>query len=182
MYFSVAKFDAHGCNIYITVDPAKSKNEGADYTAMVVWALAPDQNYYIVDGIRRRLHGREKVEVLFSLHKKWLSLSGQPPKVGYEQVGLAEDIHYIKEHMNTINYRFSITELIPPRKFSKVEKIKRLAPFFAAHKIWLPEDLYHKNDAGEWMIINYQEGDIIELKSVNLSFSIEEVYRNLSLN
>ncbi len=42
-------------------------------------------------------------------------------------------------------------------------------------------DLYHKNDAGEWVIINYQEGDTIELKSINLSFEIEQVYRNLDL-
>lgn len=42
-------------------------------------------------------------------------------------------------------------------------------------------DLYHKNDAGDWLIINYQEGDTIELKSINLSFPIEQVYRHLVL-
>lgn len=41
-------------------------------------------------------------------------------------------------------------------------------------------DLYHKNDAGQWMIINYGEGDTIELKSINLSVPIEQVYRGLS--
>jgi Uma2 family endonuclease len=42
-------------------------------------------------------------------------------------------------------------------------------------------DLYHKNDAGEWIIINYKEGDIVELKSINLSFAIAQVYRGLDL-
>ncbi|MCT7953277.1 Uma2 family endonuclease [Ancylothrix sp. C2] len=42
-------------------------------------------------------------------------------------------------------------------------------------------DLYHKNDAGQWMIINYGAGDTIELKSINLSFPIEQVYRGLTL-
>jgi Uma2 family endonuclease len=42
-------------------------------------------------------------------------------------------------------------------------------------------DLYHKNDAGEWIIINYQEGDTVELKSINFSFPIEQVYRGLNL-
>ncbi|TAG85816.1 MAG: Uma2 family endonuclease [Oscillatoriales cyanobacterium] len=42
-------------------------------------------------------------------------------------------------------------------------------------------DLYQKNDAGEWLIVNYQEGDTIELKSINLSFAIEQVYRGLNL-
>jgi Uma2 family endonuclease len=42
-------------------------------------------------------------------------------------------------------------------------------------------DLYHKKDTGEWVILNYQEGDTIELKSINLSFAIKQVYRGLDL-
>ncbi len=42
-------------------------------------------------------------------------------------------------------------------------------------------DLYHKNDAGGWIIHNYQEGDTITLKSIDLSFPIEQVYRGLVL-
>jgi Uma2 family endonuclease len=42
-------------------------------------------------------------------------------------------------------------------------------------------DLYHQNDAGEWIIINYKEGDTVELKSIHLSFPIEQVYRGLVL-
>jgi Uma2 family endonuclease len=42
-------------------------------------------------------------------------------------------------------------------------------------------DLYHKKDSGEWIIVNYKEGDTIELKSINLSFSIEQVYRGIVL-
>lgn len=42
-------------------------------------------------------------------------------------------------------------------------------------------DLYHKNDAGDWVIINYQAGDTVELQSINLSFPIEQVYRGLVL-
>jgi Uma2 family endonuclease len=40
-------------------------------------------------------------------------------------------------------------------------------------------DLYRKNDAGEWIIINYRAGDVVELKSINLSFEIEQVYREI---
>jgi Uma2 family endonuclease len=42
-------------------------------------------------------------------------------------------------------------------------------------------DLYHKKDTGEWIILNYKEGDTVELKSINLSFVIEQVYRGLVL-
>jgi Uma2 family endonuclease len=40
-------------------------------------------------------------------------------------------------------------------------------------------DLYRKNDAGEWTIVNYRAGDIVELGSINLSFPIERVYRGI---
>ena len=148
MYFNSATFDAHQCNLYICVDPAKSKNEGADYTAMVVWALAPDQNYYLVDGLRERIAGKEKVMALFALHRKWLERCGRSAQVGYEQVGLAEDVSYIHDHMNQINYRFSIQEIKPPPKMRKEDKIRRLAHYFADRRIWLPEDLYRKNEKG----------------------------------
>jgi Uma2 family endonuclease len=42
-------------------------------------------------------------------------------------------------------------------------------------------DLYHKNDIGEWLIVNYQAGDTVELKSIDLRFPIEQLYRGLVL-
>jgi Uma2 family endonuclease len=42
-------------------------------------------------------------------------------------------------------------------------------------------DLYHKNETGEWVIINYKEGDTVELKSINLTLPIEQIYRGLVL-
>ena len=43
-------------------------------------------------------------------------------------------------------------------------------------------DLYHKNNAGDWLIVNYKAGDTIELKSIDLCFPIEQVYRRLNLS
>ncbi len=42
-------------------------------------------------------------------------------------------------------------------------------------------DLYRKTESGSWEIINYQTGDTIELKSVNLTFPIERIYEGISL-
>jgi Uma2 family endonuclease len=42
-------------------------------------------------------------------------------------------------------------------------------------------DLYRKNDRGNWEIFNYQSGDHIELRSIDLSFSIESVYEDIVL-
>jgi Uma2 family endonuclease len=66
-------------------------------------------------------------------------------------------------------------------KFRMYRKNPVLKDYLLVSYTRIEMDLYHKNDAGEWIIINYQEGDIIELKSINLSFPIEQVYRNLVL-
>ena len=42
-------------------------------------------------------------------------------------------------------------------------------------------DLYHKTETGSWEIINYQAGDKIELKSINLTFPIERIYEGIDL-
>lgn len=66
-------------------------------------------------------------------------------------------------------------------KFRMYRKNKVLQDYLLVSSTCIEMDLYHKNDAGEWIIINYQAGDIIELKSINLSFPIEQVYRSLVL-
>ncbi|NJL52283.1 MAG: Uma2 family endonuclease [Hydrococcus sp. SU_1_0] len=46
-----------------------------------------------------------------------------------------------------------------------------------AEKIAL--DLYRQNELGNWEIINYQAGDMIELKSISLSCLIEDIYEDI---
>jgi Uma2 family endonuclease len=66
-------------------------------------------------------------------------------------------------------------------KFRMYRKNPVLKDYLLVNSTRIEMDLYHKNDAGEWIIINYQAGDTVELKSINLSFPIEQVYRGLNL-
>ena len=66
-------------------------------------------------------------------------------------------------------------------KFRLYRKNSSLRDYLLVSSTSIEMDLYHKNDAGEWIILNYKEGDIVELKSIDLSFPIEQVYRNLTL-
>jgi Uma2 family endonuclease len=56
-----------------------------------------------------------------------------------------------------------------------------LKDYLLVNSTTIEMDLYHKKDTGEWIIINYKDGDTVELKSINLSFPIEQVYRGLDL-
>jgi Uma2 family endonuclease len=88
-----------------------------------------------------------------------------------------------------ITYPCLIVEVLSPSteaydrssKFRMYRKNLALQDYLLVSSTSIEMDLYHKNDAGEWLIINYQAGDIVELKSINLSFPIEQVYRGLEL-
>jgi hypothetical protein len=40
-------------------------------------------------------------------------------------------------------------------------------------------DIYHKNNAGDWVILSYREGDQVELKSIGLMVPIEQFYEEI---
>jgi len=88
-----------------------------------------------------------------------------------------------------ITYPCLIVEVLSPStesydrggKFRMYRKNPALQDYLLVSSTSIEIDLYHKNDAGEWIIINYQAGDTIELKSINLGFAIEQIYRNLDL-
>jgi Uma2 family endonuclease len=88
-----------------------------------------------------------------------------------------------------ITYPSLIVEVLSPStesydrsgKFRLYRKNPNLQDYLLVSSTSIEMDLYHKNEAGEWLIINYQEGDTVELKSINLSFPIEQVYRGLEL-
>jgi Uma2 family endonuclease len=66
-------------------------------------------------------------------------------------------------------------------KFKMYQNNPVLRDYLLVSSTAIEIDLYHKNDAGQWIITSYGEGDTIELKSINLSFPIEEVYQDLNL-
>ena len=88
-----------------------------------------------------------------------------------------------------ITYPCLIVEVLSPStesydrggKFRMYRKNPVLQDYLLVSSTSMERDLYHKKDTGEWLIINYQAGDSIELKSINLSFPIEQIYRNLDL-
>lgn len=88
-----------------------------------------------------------------------------------------------------ITYPCLIVEVLSPSteaydrgsKFRMYRHNPALQDYLLVSSTRMEIDLYHKKDTGEWLLINYQPGDTIELKSINLSFPIEQIYRNLDL-
>ncbi|NJN60525.1 MAG: Uma2 family endonuclease [Coleofasciculaceae cyanobacterium RL_1_1] len=66
-------------------------------------------------------------------------------------------------------------------KFRMYRRNPKLIDYLLVSSTSIEIDLYHKTEAGDWVILNYQAGDTIELQSINLSFAIEQIYRRLTL-
>ncbi|MCF7791204.1 MAG: hypothetical protein K9M56_04315 [Victivallales bacterium] len=122
-------------NYYIIVDPANTKKKHSDYTVMAVIALAPDNNYYLIDGIRDRLNLTERTQKLFEFHRRY-----HPLGVGYEHYGMQADISHIEYVQEQENYRFYITPLAG--KVPKNDRILRLVPLFQYSRFYLPHVLH----------------------------------------
>lgn len=123
-----------GWNFYSLVDPAGEKKKTNDYTVIAVIGLAPDGNYYLVDGVRDRLNLTERTKKLFQLVRKW-----NPRKVGYEKYGMQADIEHIKYVQDIEQYRFNIVPL--GGSMSKPDRIRRLVPIFEQHRFYLPHQI-----------------------------------------
>ena len=122
-------------NFYILVDPANEKKKENDYTVMLVIALAPDQNYYLVDGIRDRLNLRERTSKLFEFVRRY-----NPIRVGYEQYGMMADKQHVEYVMEQENFRFNIVAVAGATP--KPDRIRRLVPICEQGRFWLPHQLY----------------------------------------
>jgi phage terminase large subunit-like protein len=99
---------------------------------MAVIGLAPDANYYFLDGIRDRLNLTQRAGKLFELQRKWM-----PKAVGYEEYGMQADIEHIQYEMEHQNYRFGITPL--GGSVAKEDRIKKLVPVHEQGRFWYPE-------------------------------------------
>jgi Uma2 family endonuclease len=75
-------------------------------------------------------------------------------------------------------------------KFKLYRKNPSLRDYVLVDSSKMAIDLYRRDDAGNWYIVNYEAGDSlaqpfgtkIDLQSVNLTFSIEQVYEDITFD
>ncbi len=141
MFYDILR-RAEKWNFYILVDAASEKKKTNDYTVISVIALAKDNNYYLVDGVRDRMNLTERTKCLFDLVRKW-----QPIMVGYEKYGMQSDIEHIKYVQEMEGYRFPIMELAG--QTPKQDRIRRLVPIFENRRFYLPRRLLFVSTEGK---------------------------------
>lgn len=140
---------AKGMNLLILCDPANAVNaasstskERHSFTAMGVFGLAEDRNYYLLDGIRDRLNLAQRMDALFGLHRKWSDI-GHVLETRYEQSGMSSDIEALRLRMEHENYRFIIIP-VSPQGIPKLKRIERLIPIARAGRLLVPAKGIHR--------------------------------------
>jgi Uma2 family endonuclease len=87
-----------------------------------------------------------------------------------------------------ITYPCLIVEVLSPsteaydrgNKFKLYRRNPSLKDYVLVDSDKMAIDLYRKDDSGNWYILNYEVGDSLDLQSINLTFSIEQVYEDIT--
>lgn len=130
-----------GLNTYLTVDPSGSgKKANGDWTAMTVWGLGKDRNYYVIRRIRDKFNLAEKWDTMVRLNEQY-----RFKRIGYEESSKGLERDSFEAKGAEVNYRLPI-EWIPPRGH-KDDRIRRLVPIINEGRFFNPEtDVYHQLD------------------------------------
>ena len=135
-------------NVYLLIDPARSKKVGSANTAMLVIGLDYAGNKYLLDGVNHKMDLQDRWSWMARLYDRWVRASGiQNTKVGYEAFGAQADLDYFHEQMKLNKWRFDIIELKWPRdgEGSKIDRVQRLGPDIRSHRFFLPFPTDEKN-------------------------------------
>lgn len=122
---------------YITVDLAISQNTNADYTALCVLAVNPNNHWFVEDIDYGRYDPTETMDRIFSLVSRY-----RPIKVGIEKVAFQAAMkHYIEKEMPRRNIFFTMVDLQAQRK--KELRIAAMQPRFRAGNVWFKQGAHY---------------------------------------
>lgn len=130
------QLEATALTVYITVDPAMTKSETADYTGIVVNGVDKDGNWRLLRAYRKRMDPAELIDELFFLYGIYGS---RFRRMGIEKtaytVGLRQSV---QNEMIRRKRFFDIVE-VEHKHRSKQMRIRALVPRFESGRIMMSE-------------------------------------------
>jgi|26BtaG_2_1085354.scaffolds.fasta_scaffold02760_6 predicted phage terminase large subunit-like protein len=121
---------------FIALDPAISKKNRADFTALVAVLVNQLNEFYIVEIIRERFNPIETIKALIAMYERW-----KPEKVGIETVSYQKSLVYfideIRKKKSSL-WDINIHEL--KVDLDKERKIRSLQPRYAIGNVYHREN------------------------------------------
>jgi Uma2 family endonuclease len=65
------------------------------------------------------------------------------------------------------------------KKFERYRRNPSLIDYVLVSSDEMAIDIYHKNEAGDWLILSYRAGDQVRLESIDLTVPIEQFYEEI---
>lgn len=131
-YYDARTLRRDELSVYMTVDLASSKADGADYSTCVVMGVTPEGMWQVLDCWYGRVTPVEHMDEIFRLVQKWRPISVGIEKVQYQAAMLA----FLQKEMPRRNIFFNVVPLIAGAK--KEQRIDVLQPRFAVGSVWFP--------------------------------------------
>ena len=123
--------------VYTLVDPAISKKETADFTAIITIAIDAFNKLYVLEISRARLDPIETIKLIFSHYERH-----KPMFVGIETTAYQKALKYFieeeKKRQDSTVQSMQIVEIKPT--IDKVTKIKKLQPKYAIANVFHNSD------------------------------------------
>jgi predicted phage terminase large subunit-like protein len=131
-YFRYYQNRPEGLFVSMTIDPAISEKQSADYFAINVSGMDKNYDIYVLDTLKGHWKLSDAIDNIFSMYQKW-----HPDVIGLETVAYQKALKsWIEEKMRDKNIYFPITELKRNTNETKEFRIKSLEPFYREGKIF----------------------------------------------
>lgn len=118
--------------VSMSIDPAISEKQTADYFAINVAGMDENYNIYVLDTLKGHWKISEAIDNIFITYQKW-----KPSSVGLETVAFQKALKsWLEEKMRERGVYFPITEFQRSSNESKEFRIKSLEPFYREGKIF----------------------------------------------
>jgi len=145
-------------NLYLTTDFTTTGAATSDFSAMSLWAVSSNYDYFLLDMCVRKQELEEQYNEVFKMVSLW-SKGGKPVEVGVETDGQQKaHLYSLKQKMMQRNIYFSFArqkgapitkEGISTGGRNKHERFRYVVPHFQNRKIWFPEQLKNTPDMKE---------------------------------
>ncbi len=121
---------------FITVDPAISERQSADFSVILTCAVDSRNRRFVVEIVRRHMNPTALIDEILRL-----SLKHRPVAVGVETVAYQRSLkHFLMEKMIETGIMVPVVELKPDHGDSKDYRIRQLIPLYESGSVFHPND------------------------------------------
>lgn len=125
-YFKYYEHRPDRLYVSMTIDPAISEKQSADYFSINVSGMDENYKIYVLDTLKGHWKVAESIDNIFTMYEKW-----HPHVVGLETVAYQKALKsWLEEKMRERGTYFPIEELKRNTNESKEFRIKALEPFY----------------------------------------------------